>query len=121
MLSRRALLAAPALAGVWPAAWALPPTTLRFPRDAGSHNDFATEWWYLTGYAHVAGQAAALGFQVTFFRSRVASTQAMPSRLAAKQLLFAARRDGISWVAATRLRKNVTWKPKAAVWPATLA
>nr|WP_315848569.1 carotenoid 1,2-hydratase [uncultured Rhodoferax sp.] len=89
MLQRRAALAVPLLAGLLPTAWALPAKRLAFPRDAGSHNDFATEWWYLTGYAHVAGQAAALGFQVTFFRSRVASTQAMPSRLAAKQLLFA--------------------------------
>lgn len=89
MLNRRSLLAAPVLAGAWPRAWALPPTTLQFPRDAGSHNSFATEWWYLTGYANAAGQTAALGFQVTFFRSRVAATQTMPSRLAAKQLLFA--------------------------------
>jgi predicted secreted hydrolase len=69
--------------------WALPKKPLAFPRDAGSHNDFATEWWYLTGYANVAGQPAALGFQMTFFRSRVAATQDMPSRLAARQLLFA--------------------------------
>jgi predicted secreted hydrolase len=68
---------------------ALAPAALRFPRDAGAHNDFATEWWYITGYANLAGQAAALGFQITFFRSRVANTQKMQSRLAAKQLLFA--------------------------------
>lgn len=93
MLQRRAALAVPLLAGLLPTAWALPPKRLTFPRDAGSHNDFATEWWYLTGYANVAGptplQTAALGFQLTFFRSRVAATQDMPSRLAAKQLLFA--------------------------------
>lgn len=89
MLQRRTALAAPLLAGLLPGAWALPPKRLAFPRDAGSHNDFATEWWYITGYANVAGQAAALGFQLTFFRSRVAATQDMPSRLAARQLLFA--------------------------------
>lgn len=89
MITRRAALAAPLLGSLLPSAWALPAKRLTFPRDAGSHNDFATEWWYLTGYANVAGQAAALGFQVTFFRSRVAATQDMPSRLAARQLLFA--------------------------------
>ena len=68
---------------------ALPGALLRFPQDAGSHNDFATEWWYVTGYANVAGLQAALGFQVTFFRSRVTATQAMQSRLAARQLVFA--------------------------------
>ncbi len=89
MLQRRTALAAPLLAGLLPGAWALPPKRLAFPRDAGSHNDFATEWWYITGYANVAGQAAALGFQLTFFRSKVAAAQDMPSRLAARQLLFA--------------------------------
>ena len=62
---------------------------LAFPRDAGAHPDFQTEWWYVTGYANVAGQVAALGFQITFFRRRVASTQGLDSALAAKQLLFA--------------------------------
>ena len=62
---------------------------LVFPADAGAHTDFATEWWYITGYANVAGQEAAYGFQVTFFRSRVAQTQAMQSKLAARHLLFA--------------------------------
>jgi len=89
MVQRRAALALPLLAGLLPTVWALPPKHLAFPRDAGSHKDFATEWWYLTGYANVAGRTAALGFQVTFFRSRVAATQDMPSRLAARQLLFA--------------------------------
>jgi predicted secreted hydrolase len=64
-------------------------TPWQFPRDAGAHLDFQTEWWYATGFASVAGQAAALGFQITFFRRRVASTQGLDSALAAKQLLFA--------------------------------
>jgi hypothetical protein len=62
---------------------------LVFPRDAGAHPDFQTEWWYVTGFANVRGLEAALGFQITFFRRRVASTQAMESGLAARQLLFA--------------------------------
>jgi predicted secreted hydrolase len=65
------------------------PRRLIFPRDAGAHPEFKTEWWYITGHAKVAGQEAAYGFQITFFRSRVDGTQAMKSRLAAKQLLFA--------------------------------
>ena len=96
-LSRRDAMAWPALAtglAVLPSAsWALPEKTLSFPRDAGSHNDFTTEWWYITGYANapdaVAAASARLGFQVTFFRRHVAATQGMQSRLAAKQLLFA--------------------------------
>jgi predicted secreted hydrolase len=68
---------------------ALPRKQLEFPRDAGAHPDFQTEWWYITGYANVADTAAAFGFQVTFFRSRVPATQTMQSSLAAKQLIFA--------------------------------
>ncbi len=64
-------------------------TRIRFPGDAGAHPEFATEWWYVTGYAGDGNLEAAYGFQVTFFRSRVAQTQALQSRLAAKQLLFA--------------------------------
>ncbi len=89
MLARRSLLAAPLMASLLPSAWALPAAALRFPRDAGAHNDYAIEWWYITGFANARGQTAALGYQLTFFRSRVAGTQAMQSRLAARQLLFA--------------------------------
>ena len=38
-----------------------------FPRDHGSHNDFAIEWWYITGHL-TATNNAAFGFQATFFR-----------------------------------------------------
>ena len=91
---RRLLLAS--LAGFsGMAAWsenaqALPPRRLMFPRDRGSHPDFRTEWWYITG--HAASQAAdkrTFGFQLTFFRSRVDGTQAMTSKFAARQLIFA--------------------------------
>jgi predicted secreted hydrolase len=70
-----------------PPAFALPPAQLRFPRDHGAHPDFRTEWWYLTGRAVSGGRE--FGFQITFFRSRVDATQAMRSRFAAKQLIFA--------------------------------
>ncbi|MDP3922109.1 MAG: carotenoid 1,2-hydratase [Hydrogenophaga sp.] len=91
------LLAAPWLA-LAPAATAstpspssalvLRPRPLVFPRDHGTHNDTRTEWWYLTGHAQDAA-GRALGFQVTFFRSRVDGTHTLPGRLAARQLLFA--------------------------------
>ncbi|MES2950926.1 MAG: carotenoid 1,2-hydratase [Pseudomonadota bacterium] len=72
-----------------PNADALTRTQLKFPRDAGAHPDFTTEWWYVTGYVNAGGNDPVFGFQVTFFRSRVAKTQNMQSRLAARQLIFA--------------------------------
>ena len=86
MPSRRSLLLA-ALAAA-PASWALPPRTLQFPRDFGSHPDLHTEWWYITGHAKTqAGRE--FGFQVTFFRSRVEAALGMRSAFAAKHLVFA--------------------------------
>ena len=75
------------MGGLTPQAHALPLKTLTFPRDQGAHPDFSIEWWYITGHALSAGRA--FGFQLTFFRSRVAQTQNMSSKFAAKQLLFA--------------------------------
>lgn len=44
-----------------------PGRVFEFPRDHGSHPDFRTEWWYLTG--HLDGDdGRRFGFQVTFFR-----------------------------------------------------
>ena len=92
-LDRRRLLLLGSLAGLpgWTgSAHALPLKTLAFPRERGSHPDFRTEWWYITG--HAASRTAGLrsfGFQLTFFRSRVEATQAMASRFAARQLIFA--------------------------------
>ncbi|TXT41071.1 MAG: putative AttH [Comamonadaceae bacterium] len=60
---------------------------LTFPRDLGSHPEYAIEWWYLTGQL-LAGPRR-FGFQLTFFRSRVPQTQGMRSAFAAKQLIFA--------------------------------
>jgi len=63
------------------------PRRLVFPRDYGAHPDYRTEWWYLTGWL---GQGpTAIGFQITFFRSRTQHAVDNPSRLAPKQLLFA--------------------------------
>ena len=78
------------MAGWTEGAYALPARTLTFPRDRGSHPDFRTEWWYITGYASSSGAASrTFGFQLTFFRSRVDGTQGMASKFAARQLIFA--------------------------------
>lgn len=63
------------------------PRQLVFPRDFGAHPDYRTEWWYLTGW--LGSGASAIGFQVTFFRSRTLHPEANPSRFAPRQLLFA--------------------------------
>lgn len=75
-----AVLALPA------AACALPARAFEFPRDFGSHPDLGTEWWYITG--QVLAQGRLLGFQLTFFRTRVPSTQNLRSAFAARQLVF---------------------------------
>jgi predicted secreted hydrolase len=86
-LPRRRLLLAAGLVGLAGQAHALAPRTLQFPRDFGAHPDFRTEWWYVTG--HARSGASEFGFQLTFFRSRVDATQAMASKFAARQLIFA--------------------------------
>ncbi|WP_296445066.1 carotenoid 1,2-hydratase [Rhodoferax sp. UBA5149] len=101
-LSRRHLLAAGLAAPLWSlpagARAQVPARTarvLQFPRDLGSHPDFAIEWWYLTGNLRSGLPSGSLlgerefGFQLTFFRSRVQATQGMTSAFAAKQLIFA--------------------------------
>jgi predicted secreted hydrolase len=62
---------------------------LQFPRDHGAHNDFRTEWWYMTGHLQSDKSAGPFGFQVTFFRSRIDAAHNNASAFAAKQLLFA--------------------------------
>ncbi len=89
-LSKRSftqLALASTAAALAPGASALPARTLEFPRDHGAHPDYRTEWWYITGHAQVGGRQ--LGYQVTFFRSRVEGTHNMQSKFAARQLLFA--------------------------------
>jgi len=89
---RGLLLVGAALAGLGVAtrpALALPAKTLVFPRDRGAHPEFRTEWWYITGQANADAGKRLFGFQLTFFRSRVETTQGMASKFAAKQLIFA--------------------------------
>ena len=61
---------------------------LSFPLDEGSHPDYRTEWWYVTGWLRTA-DGSPLGFQVTFFRSRPTLEDANPSRFAARELVIA--------------------------------
>jgi predicted secreted hydrolase len=86
------------MAPLWPLMAAAPVPVrprLQFPRDLGSHPDFSIEWWYLTGRLLAGTDSGSrsnereFGFQLTFFRSRVAATQGMSSNFAAKQLIFA--------------------------------
>ncbi len=46
-----------------------------FPRDHGSHPEFAIEWWYVTGHLTASNQAQ-FGFQATFFRRALATPDA---------------------------------------------
>lgn len=74
---------------------------LAFPRDHGAHLGARLEWWYVTGWLAPAAERAAAataaapthGFQVTFFRSRVASAAAADAdehgRFVPRHLLFA--------------------------------
>lgn len=56
---------------------ATPGVPLAFPRDHGSHPEFKTEWWYITG--HLSSATQELGFQITFFRSASKDTPASDS------------------------------------------
>ncbi len=88
-MQRRALILTGVAGG---SAHALPKQRLAFPRDHGSHNDFRTEWWYVTGHLTAAGtdpQVPQYGFQVTFFRSRAEGAEALKSPFAARHILFA--------------------------------
>jgi predicted secreted hydrolase len=66
----------------------VPGYQIELPRDEGSHPQFRTEWWYLTGWVETAS-GESLGFQVTFFRSRPGVDEDNPSRFVARQVLFA--------------------------------
>jgi predicted secreted hydrolase len=61
---------------------------LSFPRDFGAHPDFRTEWWYVTGWLRSAA-GEDLGFQVTFFRTRITAADTNPSAFAPRQILIA--------------------------------
>ena len=66
----------------------VPNRLFQFPADHGAHPEFRNEWWYVTGWLDT-DDGQALGFQVTFFRSRPSVDQRNPSAFAAKEILFA--------------------------------
>jgi predicted secreted hydrolase len=68
----------------------VPGYTMHFPEDEGSHPQFRTEWWYVTGWLRDA-KNKPLGFQITFFRTRpdIAGNSEDPSAFAPHQILFA--------------------------------
>ncbi|NRF68380.1 carotenoid 1,2-hydratase [Aquincola sp. S2] len=75
---------------------------LVFPRDHGAHSGTRIEWWYATGWLRPDPQAAPVGWQLTFFRSRTGLAAELPGRFAPRQLLFA--HAAVSDVAARRHR-----------------
>ena len=66
----------------------VPDRPLEFPRDHGSHPEYRTEWWYVTGWVSDAS-GNAYGVQVTFFRNRPGVAEKSPSAFAPRQLVFA--------------------------------
>jgi predicted secreted hydrolase len=66
----------------------LPGRPLLFPRDYGSHPQFRTEWWYVTGWLNTQ-KGERLGFQITFFRTKPDIDENNPSAFAARQLIVA--------------------------------
>jgi predicted secreted hydrolase len=66
----------------------VPGHALKFPKDAGAHPAFRSEWWYITGWVQDA-RGNRIGIQVTFFRNRPRVAEENPSAFAPRQLLFA--------------------------------
>src|ERR1700722_19336385 len=61
---------------------------LVFPADYGSHPQFRTEWWYVTGWL-TTEHGEPLGFQITFFRTKPDIDGNNPSAFTPRQLLIA--------------------------------
>jgi predicted secreted hydrolase len=61
---------------------------LAFPADYGSHPQFRTEWWYVTGWL-TTEHGEPLGFQITFFRTKPDIDENNPSAFTPHQLLIA--------------------------------
>jgi predicted secreted hydrolase len=61
---------------------------LRFPEDLGSHPQFRTEWWYVTGWL-ATGSGESLGFQITFFRTKPDIDANNPSDFTPRQIIVA--------------------------------
>src|SRR5258707_10750801 len=61
---------------------------LAFPADYGSHPQFRTEWWYVTGWL-TTEHGEPLRFQITFFRPKPDIDENNPSAFTPHQLLIA--------------------------------
>ncbi len=61
---------------------------MTFPADYGSHPQFRTEWWYVTGWL-TTEHGESLGFQITFFRTKPDIDENNPSSFTPHQLLIA--------------------------------
>jgi len=94
--TRRAFLMRALALAAWPGASKAASTVyapviagvpIRFPQDEGSHPDFRTEWWYVTGWLHAGTDP--FGFQITFFRTRPHPPSGNPSRFDPQELLIA--------------------------------
>jgi predicted secreted hydrolase len=87
------------------------PPDLDLPRDHGSHPDYRTEWWYLTGLVQDSDEQR-YGYQLTFFRAglRPGLPPADVSQLRAHQILAAhmaiAAVDTGDFVAYQRVRRQ---------------
>ena len=51
----------------------------QFPRDFYSHDDFRIEWWYYTGNLEEVGTSRPFGYQLTFFRVALDTTDSNPN------------------------------------------
>ena len=65
-----------------------PGRALRFPFDHGAHPDYRQEWWYVTGWLKTA-RGEDLGFQITFFRTKMPFENENPSHFTPRQILLA--------------------------------
>jgi predicted secreted hydrolase len=65
-----------------------PGKILNFPADHGAHPDYRQEWWYVTGWLKTE-LGEALGFQITFFRTRLSHENSNPSSFTPRQIVLA--------------------------------
>lgn len=65
-----------------------PGRVLRFPFDHGAHPDYRQEWWYVTGWLKTE-RGEDLGFQITFFRTKLPFENENPSAFTPRQIILA--------------------------------
>jgi predicted secreted hydrolase len=65
-----------------------PGKLLTFPADHGAHPDYRQEWWYVTGWLRTE-KGEDLGFQITFFRTKLAFENKNPSTFTPRQIVLA--------------------------------